>query len=60
MHRFPQNIEAAQIFSANQYIRMISEGYRDTDDWSNNAENTALHQNNKLHFKIYSNRKCVL
>ncbi len=27
----------------NQHIRMISEGSCDTEDWSNNAENTALH-----------------
>ncbi len=41
----------------NQYIRMISEGSCDTEDWSNDAENSALHHRNKLHFKIYSNRK---
>ncbi len=27
---------------ANQHIRMISEGSRDTEDWSNDAENYAL------------------
>ncbi len=26
----------------NQHIRMISEGSCDTEDWSNDAENTAL------------------
>ncbi len=52
--------EAAQLFStlitirsvswaANQHIRMISEGSCDTEDWK-------IHRN-KLHFKIYSNRK---
>ncbi len=35
---------------------MISEGLCDTEDWSNDAENSALHHRNKLHFKIYSNR----
>ncbi len=25
----------------------------DTEDWSNDAENTAAHHRNKLHFKIY-------
>ncbi len=30
---------------------MISEGSCDTEDWSNDAENSALHHN------IYSNRK---
>ncbi len=32
---------------------MISEGSRDTEDWSNDAENTALHHWNQLHFKMY-------
>ncbi len=36
---------------------MISERSCDTEDWSNDAENTALHRRNKLHFKVYSNRK---
>ncbi len=30
---------------------MISEGSHDTEDWSNDAENTALHHRNKLHLK---------
>ncbi len=45
--------KAAQLFStliiirnvswaANQHIRMISEGSCDTEDWSNDAENSAL------------------
>ncbi len=44
--------EAAQLFStliirniswaANLHIRMISEGSCDTEDWSNDAENSAL------------------
>ncbi len=36
---------------------MISEGSCDTEDWSNDAENTAAHHMNKLHFTIYSSRK---
>ncbi len=36
---------------------MISEGSCDTEDWSNDAENSALHHRNKLYFKIYYNRK---
>ncbi len=32
-----------------EHIRMISEGSCDTEDWSNDAENTALHHRNKLH-----------
>jgi len=38
---------------SNQYIRMISEGSCDTEDWSNDAENSALHHRNKLYFKVY-------
>jgi len=36
---------------------MISEGSCDTGDWSNNAENSALHHRDKFHFKVYSDRK---
>ncbi len=48
--------ETAQLFrnvssASNQHIRMISEGSCDTEDWSNDAENTALHHRNKLHIK---------
>ncbi len=32
-----------------QQIRMISEGSCDTEDWSNDAEDAALHPRNKLH-----------
>ncbi len=31
---------------------MVSEGSCDPEDWSNDAENTALHHRNKLHFNI--------
>ncbi len=37
--------KTAQLFPIliiNQHIRMISEGSRDTEDWSNDAENSAL------------------
>ncbi len=36
-------------WAANHHIRMISEGSCDSEDWSNDAENTADHRN-KLHF----------
>ncbi len=39
---------------------MISEGSCDTEDWSNDAENSGLHHRNKLHFKIWWNRKQIL
>ncbi len=32
---------------------MISEGSCDTEDWSNDAENSVLHQINKFYFKKY-------
>ena len=38
---------------------MISEGSCDTEDWSNDAENTALISKNELHFKIYSHLKQI-
>ncbi len=36
---------------------MISYGSCDTEDWSNDAENSALHHRNKLHFKMCYNNK---
>ncbi len=32
---------------------MISEGSCDTEDWRNDAENTAAHHRNKFYFKVY-------
>ncbi len=32
------NIDKKKSWAANQHIKMISEGSRDTDDWSNDAE----------------------
>ncbi len=43
--------------ATNQHIRRISKGSCNTEDWNNDAENPALHHRNKLHLKIYSNRK---
>ncbi len=67
---FQQKYWAAHLFStliiirhvswaANQHIRMISEESCDTEDWSNDAENTAAHHRNKWHFTIYSHRKVI-
>jgi len=36
---------------------MISEGSCDTEDWSNDAEILLCHHRNKLHYKLYSNKK---
>jgi len=38
------------IKSANQHITMISEGSCDAEDWSNDAENSALHHWNNYKF----------
>jgi len=37
--------------AANHQIIMVSEGSCDTEDWSNDAENSALHHMNILHIK---------
>ncbi len=50
MNHLQQNYEAVTAWASNQFIKMISEGSRDTEDWSNDAENTALPSNIKLHF----------
>ncbi len=39
---FSINSNMKYYWEANQYIRMISEGSCDTEDWSNDAENSAL------------------
>ncbi len=44
-------------WATSPHVRMISEGSCDTEDWSNDAENSALHRKNKLYFIIYSNKK---
>ncbi len=38
---------------------MISEESCEIENWSNDAENSALHHRNKLHFTIYSHRKIL-
>ncbi len=45
------NIDNNVSWEANQHIRMISEGSCDTEDWSNDAENSALHHRHKVYFK---------
>ncbi len=39
---------------------MIPEGSCDTEDWSNDAENTALHDRNKLPVKLYYKKNILL
>ncbi len=40
-----------------QQIIILEWFLKDTEDWSNDAENSALQHRNKLHFKIYYNTK---
>ncbi len=40
-------------WAPDQYIKLISEGSRDTEDWSNDAENSAIPSQQKMHFKTY-------
>ncbi len=49
--------DSKDICNVTKDIKMISEGSCDTENWSNDAENSDLHLKNKLHFKIYLNRK---
>ncbi len=49
-----KTIKHHNCFPINHHIRMISEGSWDTEDWRNDAENSALHHRNKLHFTVYS------
>ncbi len=37
-------------WGSNQYIWITSEESGDTEDWSNDAEYSTLHQSNKLYF----------
>ncbi len=46
-------VSSTTAWASNQHIKMISEGSRDTEDWSNDAENSALHQILNYIFEIY-------
>jgi len=37
----------------NQHVRMISKGSCDAEDWSNDAENSALPSQGIIRFKIH-------
>jgi len=43
-----------------QQIRMISEGSCDTEDWSNDAENSALHHRKNDILKLEQSLKLVI
>ncbi len=69
-NKFPQKHKGAQRFTklfirnvswaANQHIRMISEGSCDTEDWSNDAGNSALHHRNNYILKcIVIENSCI-
>ncbi len=44
---FHKNIKLHNYFEHNKKVSC------DTEDWSNDAENSALHHRNKLHLTIY-------
>ncbi len=48
-HIGPEDIKQLNCF---QHWLLISVGSRDNEDWSNDAENSALLHRNKLHFII--------
>ncbi len=45
------NINKKCLKTANQHIKMISEGSRDTEDWSNDAENVKCIQIESSYFQ---------
>ncbi len=50
-HWFQKNIKLQKQFTIliiNENIGLISEGSCDTEDWSKDADNSALHHKNKL------------
>jgi len=53
--KFPRIYYTPQLFKNNKKCLMdvFSEGSCDTEDWNNDAENSALHHRNKLYIKIY-------
>ncbi len=57
MHSSVFNTDNYKKMSPEQQICIleISEGSWDFEDWNNDAENSALHHRNKLHFKIEIN-----
>ncbi len=61
---FPQKYEAERLFltliiirnvssAANQYIRMISEGSCDTEDWRNDADNSEIYVFLNVHLENF-------
>ncbi len=68
-HGFPKDIEQCNFinidnkcfsWAANQYIIMISEDHVITEDWIDDAENSALHHTNKLHCLYLLQLKTVI
>ncbi len=48
-YSFHKNIKQHNCIDKKKHMRMISEESRDTENWSNDAENPSLHHRNKLH-----------
>ncbi len=47
------NKTTIRVMFLEQQIIMISDGSCDTEDWSNDAENSAFRHRNQLQFKTY-------
>ncbi len=56
-HNCFQHYYNKKYIAANHHSRMISEESCDTEDWSINAENTAVQHSNTLLFNIFYNNK---
>ncbi len=60
-HKIDNNKKIKYILiSPNQHIIIISEGLCETEDWSNDAENSALHHRNKWNYIKVLKYKTVL
>jgi len=46
------------MFPEQKILIFISKGSCDTEKWRNDAENSALHHRNKLHFKLVDRLDC--
>ncbi len=54
-HMFQKIIKQHKSFNTDNKSAYYYDFWRscDTEDWSNDAENSALHHRNKLYFKVY-------
>ncbi len=56
-------MEIADPYISNQWVKCCEMSLvkcRDTEDWSNDAENAALRHRNKIHFNIHLKQKTII